>query len=134
MGGNGEHGGDGHGGKQDGSPGDQVPCLNEATGTEHELPLEFQVLEVALEAVCSSLDSSVADLERHAIPVLDELTKNVSTRNLERVRSLKSHLTRLLAWVQKVSLQIYIYACLVPLCILSLNLNLYLTVCYQKLY
>ncbi|KAI5017848.1 hypothetical protein ZWY2020_042736 [Hordeum vulgare] len=93
VGGNGEHGGDGNGGKQDGSPGDQVPCLNEATGAEHELPFEFQVLEVGLEAVCSTLDSSVAHLERHAIPVLDELTKNVSTKNLERVRSLKSNLT-----------------------------------------
>ncbi|KAI4964244.1 hypothetical protein ZWY2020_006810 [Hordeum vulgare] len=102
VGGNGEHGGDGNGGKQDGSPGDQVPCLNEATGAEHELPFEFQVLEVGLEAVCSTLDSSVAHLERHAIPVLDELTKNVSTKNLERVRSLKSNLTRLLARVQKV--------------------------------
>ncbi|KAL6642754.1 hypothetical protein ACP70R_020935 [Stipagrostis hirtigluma subsp. patula] len=100
VGGNGEDGV--HGEKQDGSPGDQGPSLNEATGAEHELPFEFQVLEVALEAVCSSLDTSVADLERHATPVLDELTKNVSTRNLERVRSLKSHLTRLLARVQKV--------------------------------
>ncbi|KAF6995285.1 hypothetical protein CFC21_011810 [Triticum aestivum] len=102
VGGNGEHSGDGNGAKQDGSPGDQVPCLNEATGAEHELPFEFQVLEVGLEAVCSTLDSSVADLERRAIPVLDELTKNVSTKNLERVRSLKSDLTRLLARVQKV--------------------------------
>lgn len=102
VGGNGEHGGDSNGVKQDGSPGDQVPCLNEATGAEHELPFEFQVLEVGLEAVCSTLDSSVADLERRAIPVLDELTKNVSTKNLERVRSLKSDLTRLLARVQKV--------------------------------
>ncbi|XP_062205071.1 putative magnesium transporter MRS2-G [Phragmites australis] len=102
VGGNGECAGDGHGEKQDGSPRDQVPCLNEATGAEHELAFEFQVLEVALEVVCSSLDSSVADLERHATPVLDELTKNVSTRNLERVRSLKSDLTRLLARVQKV--------------------------------
>uniref|UniRef100_A0ACD5TN44 Uncharacterized protein n=1 Tax=Avena sativa TaxID=4498 RepID=A0ACD5TN44_AVESA len=102
VGGSGEHGGDSHGEKQDGSPGNQVPCLNEATGAEHELPFEFQVLEVGLEAVCSTLDLSVAELERHAIPVLDELTKNVSTRNLERVRSLKSDLTRLLARVQKV--------------------------------
>jgi magnesium transporter len=94
--------GDGNGEKQDGSPGSQGLCLNEATGAEHELPFEFQVLEVALEAVCSALDLSVADLERHATPVLDELTKNVSTRNLERVRSLKSDLTRLLARVQKV--------------------------------
>ncbi|XP_051194846.1 putative magnesium transporter MRS2-G [Lolium perenne] len=85
-----------------GDPGNQAPCLNEATGAEHELPFEFQVLEVGLEAVCSTLDLSVAELERHATPVLDELTKNVSTRNLERVRSLKSDLTRLLARVQKV--------------------------------
>jgi magnesium transporter len=101
VGGNGECAPDGNGEKQDGSP---VPCLNEATGAEHELPFEFQVLEVALEIVCSSLDLSVSELERHATPVLDELTKNVSTRNLERVRSLKSHLTRLLARVQKVTL------------------------------
>jgi magnesium transporter len=100
--GNGEHGGDSHGEKQDASPGNR---LNEATGAEHELPFEFQVLEVGLEAVCSTLDLSVAELERHAIPVLDELTKNVSTRNLERVRSLKSDLTRLLARVQKVLLE-----------------------------
>jgi len=102
VGGNGEYARDGNGEKQDGSPGGQLPCLNEATGAEHELPFEFQVLEVALEIVCSSLDLSVTDLERHATPVLDELTKNVSTRNLERVRSLKSLLTRLLARVQKV--------------------------------
>ncbi|AQL06315.1 putative magnesium transporter MRS2-G [Zea mays] len=95
VGENGECAPDGNGEKQKGS-------LNEATGAEHELPFEFHVLEVALEVVCSSLDLSVSDLERHATPVLDELTKNVSTRNLERVRNLKSHLTRLLARVQKV--------------------------------
>ncbi|XP_020094239.1 putative magnesium transporter MRS2-G [Ananas comosus] len=80
--------------------GGQLPPINE--GVERELPFEFQVLEIALEFVCSSLDSTVADLERDAYPVLDELAKNVSTKNLERVRSLKSNLTRLLARVQKV--------------------------------
>lgn len=70
--------------------------------SEAELPFEFQVLESALEVVCTYLDSSVADLERDAYPVLDELAKNVSTKNLERVRSLKTNLTRLLARVQKV--------------------------------
>ncbi|XP_078155628.1 putative magnesium transporter MRS2-G [Carex rostrata] len=69
---------------------------------ERELPFEFQVLEVALEVVCSSLGSSVTDLEREAYPVLDELARNVSTKNLERVRSLKSILTRLFACIQKV--------------------------------
>jgi magnesium transporter len=104
-----------------GDPGNQAPCLNEATGAEHELPFEFQVLEVGLEAVCSTLDLSVAELERHATPVLDELTKNVSTRNLERVRSLKSDLTRLLARVQKVLLE-RTYQGRVPLSICILNL------------
>ncbi|XP_062209803.1 putative magnesium transporter MRS2-H isoform X2 [Phragmites australis] len=61
-----------------------------------------QVLELALEAVCLPFKSSVSDLNRHAIFVLDELTKNVSTRNLERVRSLKRNLTTLLAGVHKV--------------------------------
>lgn len=71
-------------------------------GLQSELPFEFQVLEIALETVCSFLDTSVDALETEAWPVLDELTKNVSTENLEYVRSLKSNLTRLLARVQKV--------------------------------
>jgi len=71
-------------------------------GGQQELPFEFQVLEIALEVVCSYLDSSVSELEKDAYPVLDELAQNVSTKNLERVRSLKSNLTRLLARVQKV--------------------------------
>ncbi|CAD6201895.1 unnamed protein product [Miscanthus lutarioriparius] len=72
------------------------------TDAECELPFEFQVLELALEAVCLSFHSSLSDLNRHAIWVLDELAKNVSTSNLERVRSLKSNLTALLAGVHKV--------------------------------
>ncbi|XP_074312536.1 magnesium transporter MRS2-4 [Silene latifolia] len=69
---------------------------------QQELPFEFQVLEIALEVVCSYLDSNVTELEKNAYPVLDELARNVSTKNLERVRSLKSNLTRMLAQVQKV--------------------------------
>ncbi|GAB2283551.1 Magnesium transporter MRS2-4 [Dionaea muscipula] len=69
---------------------------------QDELPFEFRVLETALEIVCSFLDSSVVELEKDAYPILDELARNVSTKNLERVRSLKSNLTRLLARVQKV--------------------------------
>lgn len=79
-----------------------LPVPEAADGLQAELPFEFQVLEIALEVVCTYLDSSVADLERGAYPVLDELAKNVSTKNLEHVRSLKSNLTRLLARVQKV--------------------------------
>ncbi|KAG9445316.1 hypothetical protein H6P81_016656 [Aristolochia fimbriata] len=76
--------------------------IQEKEALQNELPFEFQVLEVALEVVCSYLDANVAELEINAYPVLDELARNVSTKNLERVRSLKSNLTRLLARVQKV--------------------------------
>ncbi|XP_044462527.1 magnesium transporter MRS2-4-like [Mangifera indica] len=78
------------------------PIGEAVEGVQNELPFEFQFLEIALEFVCTYLDSSVADLERDAYPVLDELARNVSTKNLEHVRSLKSNLTRLLARVQKV--------------------------------
>ncbi|XP_010241254.1 PREDICTED: magnesium transporter MRS2-4-like isoform X2 [Nelumbo nucifera] len=79
-----------------------LPAPEAAEGLQCELPFEFQVLEIALEVVCTYLDTSVADLEKDAYPVLDELARNVSTKNLEHVRGLKSNLTRLLARVQKV--------------------------------
>lgn len=79
-----------------------LPVPEAMEGLQCELPFEFQVLEIALEVVCSFLDKNVAELERDAYPVLDELARNVSTKNLEHVRSLKSNLTRLLARVQKV--------------------------------
>ncbi|GKV21230.1 hypothetical protein SLEP1_g31227 [Rubroshorea leprosula] len=79
-----------------------LPTPETVEGLQCELPFEFQVLEIALEVVCTFLDSRVADLERIAYPVLDELARNVSTKNLEHVRSLKSNLTHLLARVQKV--------------------------------
>ncbi|KAK3028225.1 hypothetical protein RJ639_037559 [Escallonia herrerae] len=82
--------------------GQWLPVPEAVDGLHAELPFEFQVLEIALEVVCSYLDASVADLETDAYPVLDELAMNVSTKNLEHVRSLKSNLTRLLARVQKV--------------------------------
>ncbi|THG19829.1 hypothetical protein TEA_017656 [Camellia sinensis var. sinensis] len=46
------------------------------------------------------------DLERNAYPVLDELVRNVSTKNLEHARSLKSNLASLLVRVQKEQLNI----------------------------
>ncbi|KAL5992924.1 hypothetical protein ACLOJK_013843 [Asimina triloba] len=82
--------------------GQWLPAPDTTEGLQSELPFEFQVLEIALEVVCSYLDTSVAELETNAYPVLDELARNVSTKNLERVLSLKSNLTRLLARVQKV--------------------------------
>ncbi|PAN51687.1 hypothetical protein PAHAL_9G612500 [Panicum hallii] len=81
---------------------DSLDGNRDQTGAECELPFEFQVLELALEAVCLSFHSSLSDLNKHALFVLDDLTKNVSANNLERVRSLKRNLTSLLAGVQKV--------------------------------
>ncbi|CAL9078441.1 unnamed protein product [Musa textilis] len=69
---------------------------------EDESPFEFRALEVALEAICSHLDARTTELETAAYPALDELTSKISSRNLDRVRKLKSAMTRLTARVQKV--------------------------------
>ncbi|PKA57612.1 Magnesium transporter MRS2-10 [Apostasia shenzhenica] len=66
------------------------------------LPFEFRALEVALEAACTSLDAQATELEIEAYPFLDELTSKISTKNLERVRRLKSRLVALTRRVQKV--------------------------------
>ncbi|MQM04959.1 hypothetical protein Taro_037764 [Colocasia esculenta] len=69
---------------------------------EDESPFEFRALEVALEGICSYLDARTTELETAAYPALDELTSKISSRNLDRVRKLKSAMTRLTARVQKV--------------------------------
>lgn len=69
---------------------------------EDEPPFEFRALEVALEAICSFLDARTTELETAAYPALDELTSKISSRNLDRVRKLKSAMTRLTSRVQKV--------------------------------
>ncbi|KAJ0965837.1 hypothetical protein J5N97_026975 [Dioscorea zingiberensis] len=74
-------------------------CKSQARIDDHS-PVE--VLEIAMEVVCTFLNSNVADLERDAYPLLNELVTNVSRKNLEHVRNLKSKVTRLLARVQKV--------------------------------
>ncbi|CAL2224987.1 unnamed protein product [Prunus armeniaca] len=71
-------------------------------GEEDESPFEFRALEVALEAICSYLSARTTELETAAYPALDELTSKISSRNLDRVRKLKSAMTRLTARVQKV--------------------------------
>ncbi|KAH0936722.1 hypothetical protein HID58_004183 [Brassica napus] len=71
-------------------------------GEEDESPFEFRALEVVLEAICSLLAARTTELETSAYPALDELTSKISSRNLERVRKLKSAMTRLTARVQKV--------------------------------
>lgn len=67
-----------------------------------EFPFEFRALEVALEGICSFLDERTRELETAAYPALDDLTSKISSRNLDRVRKLKSAMTRLTNRVQKV--------------------------------
>ncbi|KAJ7979942.1 Magnesium transporter MRS2-like protein [Quillaja saponaria] len=82
---------------------DQPSGQNEVeTAEEDESPFEFRALEVALEAICSFLSARTTELEAAAYPALDELTSKISSRNLDRVRKLKSAMTRLTARVQKV--------------------------------
>lgn len=71
-------------------------------GEENEFPFEFRALEVVLEAICSFLDARTKELETAAYPALDELTSKISSRNLDRVRKLKSAMTRLNNRVQKI--------------------------------
>ncbi|KAK2970182.1 hypothetical protein RJ640_019650 [Escallonia rubra] len=76
-----------------------------ASGDENEFPFEFRALEVALESICSFLDARTRELETAAYPALDELTSKISSRNLDRVRKLKSAMTRLTNRVQKASVR-----------------------------
>ncbi|KAL0433537.1 UNVERIFIED_CONTAM: Magnesium transporter MRS2-2 [Sesamum latifolium] len=71
------------------------------TGEEDDSPFEFRALEVALEAICSYLSARTIELETAVYPALDMLTSKISSRNLDRVRKLKSQMTRLTARVQK---------------------------------
>ncbi|KAE8718357.1 Magnesium transporter MRS2-I [Hibiscus syriacus] len=81
---------------------DYTSGQNDVEGDEDESPFEFRVLEVALESICSFLAARTLELETAAYPALDELTSQISSCNLDRVRKLKSGMTRLTARVQKV--------------------------------
>jgi magnesium transporter len=84
-----------------------------AEGPRSELPFEFKVLELALDVVCNYLERKVTELQRKAYPTLDEFTRNITSKNLELVRSLKTSLTRLTSRVQKVILQAMFFDSLV---------------------
>ncbi|XP_022739513.1 magnesium transporter MRS2-2-like isoform X2 [Durio zibethinus] len=75
---------------------------NDVEAGDEESPFEFRALEVALESICSFLAARTLELETAAYPALDALASQISSRNLDRVRKLKSAMTRLTARVQKV--------------------------------
>ncbi|CAL0326871.1 unnamed protein product [Lupinus luteus] len=83
--------------------GEEDKSTQEGEGGEgNDFPFEFRALEVALEAICSFLDARTRELETASYPALDELTSKISSRNLDRVRKLKSSMTRLTNRVQKI--------------------------------
>ncbi|KAL1561802.1 Magnesium transporter MRS2-I [Salvia divinorum] len=82
--------------------GKELAAQHDETGEEDDSPFEFRALEVALEAICSFLCARTIELESAVYPALDMLTSKISSRNLDRVRKLKSQMTRLTARVQKV--------------------------------
>ena len=71
---------------------------------QEELPFELIALEVALEIVCNSLESEQRETVAEAKAGLEGLRRKVNTHNLERVRRVKTKLTRLTGRVAKVSL------------------------------
>ncbi|CAK9323502.1 unnamed protein product [Citrullus colocynthis] len=81
---------------------EEEPSTTQNESAENEFPFEFRALEVALEAICSFLDARTRELETDTYPALDDLTSKISSRNLDRVRKLKSAMTRLTNRVQKV--------------------------------
>ncbi|KAK4281235.1 hypothetical protein QN277_012756 [Acacia crassicarpa] len=82
---------------------EEETCTQEVEGDEeNEFPFEFRALEVALEAICSFLDARARELETATYPALDALTSKISSRNLDKVRKLKSAMTRLTNRVQKI--------------------------------
>jgi hypothetical protein len=74
----------------------------DAAAESRALPFEFRVLDAALDAVCTRLESDVHDVEAAATPALDALTQKVSKRNLEDVKRARGALARLQARVQTV--------------------------------
>ncbi|CAI5499217.1 unnamed protein product, partial [Closterium sp. Naga37s-1] len=89
-------------GSAHGSGAESEPLTLRLRVKEGDRPFEFIALEVALEQVCRALDSNTTLLENEAYPALDELTSRVSSLNLDRVRSMKNRMSRLIARVQKV--------------------------------
>ncbi|KAK3420222.1 hypothetical protein EUGRSUZ_G01039 [Eucalyptus grandis] len=76
--------------------------LKEQQDRLQTLPFEFVALEACLEAACSCLDDETEALEKEAYPALDNLTSEISSFYLERVRQIKGRLVALTQRVQKV--------------------------------
>lgn len=87
---------------------DRVRSL-ESRENEETLPFELVGLEVALEIVCNQLERDRRDVGEEVRASLAGLRKKVDTFNLERVRRVKSKVTRLTGRVAKVREEIKRY-------------------------
>lgn len=81
----------------------------EARESEAALPFELVGIEVALEMVCNQLERDRRDVGEEVRASLAGLRKKVDTFNLERVRRVKSKVTRLTGRVSKVREEIKRY-------------------------
>ncbi|CAI9118309.1 OLC1v1019864C2 [Oldenlandia corymbosa var. corymbosa] len=82
--------------------GEESSPNNAESADEDENPFELRALEVILEAICSHLNARSTELETAVYTALDMLTLKITHRNLDKLRKLKSQLTRLTSRVQKV--------------------------------
>lgn len=87
--------------KHEGDDQDNNP-LDVEIDEDDESPFEFRALEIFLESICSFLNARALDLEMDTYPALDELTNKIKVQNLNKIRKLKSALSKLTARVQKV--------------------------------
>ncbi|CAI9118311.1 OLC1v1019866C1 [Oldenlandia corymbosa var. corymbosa] len=82
--------------------GESLPQQDIEIEEEDENPFELRALEIALEAICCHLDDHSAELENAVYEALDMLTLKITHRNMDKLRKLKSQMTRLTSRVQKV--------------------------------
>ena len=107
-GGGGADGGSNRGGE--GIHGSMHKQMSIDSGKRQEvLPFELIALEVALEIVCNQLESEQREIATEVRSGLEGLRKKVSTANLERVRKIKSRVTRMTGRVSKVREEIKRY-------------------------
>ncbi|KAA6421154.1 MAG: Magnesium transporter [Trebouxia sp. A1-2] len=70
-----------------------------ASSIDRTLPFELRALEAALAHTCRSLEQESIQVERATLPALKSLMQKVSRQELDKVRSCKSNLNKMLARV-----------------------------------
>lgn len=71
-------------------------------GITEEAPFELRALEVVLDFVTLLLEFLVSELEKAVHPVLDAIVNKITSRRLERLRSVKNRMVRLTTRVETI--------------------------------